>query len=270
MNRIIATDLDGTLLNSSNKITEYTKKIINLLIKNNIFVLASGRHYLDVEKVRNFLNIKSFMITSNGARVYDLNNKLIFKNDLEEAVTLDLCNIVYTDTDIITQVYQRNRWYINNNKLENNFCPSLTSLQYTYLDLKKFNYSKVNKVFFTSKNFQKLYELKKKIMDVWGAKVNVHFSVPGCLEVVSGKTSKGHGLTLISKLLGISLNRFIAFGDGMNDRDMLSIVGKSYIMQNADLHLKNLLPHVCIIKSNDEDGVAQCLHDIFIQNNKII
>ncbi|QCI19617.1 MAG: Cof-type HAD-IIB family hydrolase [Buchnera aphidicola (Brevicoryne brassicae)] len=270
MCRIITVDLDGTLLSSKNKITEYTKKIINLLTKKNFFIIASGRHYLDVIKIRDILNIQSFMITSNGARIYDLDNKLIFSDDLDKDIALKLCKIVYEDKDIITQIYRNNKWYINNNKIDNNFCPSLTSLEYKNFNLENFRFNKINKIFFTSKNFHKLYNLEKKIIQSWNNKVNISFSVPGCLEVVSGKSSKGYGLKLISRLLNIPLKNCFSFGDGMNDHDMLVVSGKSYIMKNADLRLKNALPNVKIIESNDNDGVAKCLYEIFIKNKKNI
>lgn len=265
MRRIITVDLDGTLLTSKNKLTEYTKKTIKLLSEKHYFVIASGRHYLDVIQIRDILNIKSFMITSNGAKIYDLDNQLIFSDELSENITFKLCKIVYNDQEIITQLYRNNKWYINNNKIENNFCPSLTSLKYENFSLDNFHFDKISKVFFTSKNLHKLYNLEKKIIELYEKKINVHFSVPGCLEIVSRKTSKGYGLKLIARLLNISLNNCFSFGDGMNDEDMLSISGKSYIMKNADLRLKNILPNAKIIESNDDDGVAKCLYEIFIK-----
>ncbi len=271
MYRIIAVDLDGTLLSSKNKITEYTKNIIKILIKKNFyFIFASGRHHIDVKKIRDDLKIKVFMITSNGAKIYNLENKLIFSDNLDEEIALKLCQIEYLNKDIITQVYRNNEWYINSNKIDNQFCPALSSLQYKYFQLDNLKYNKISKVFFTSKNFQKLYSLKRKIINYWGNKVHINFSVPGCLEVISGKTSKGYGLKLISSLLGMSLNDCVSFGDGMNDQDMLAMSGKAYIMKNADPYLKDSLPHVEIIESNDNDGVARCLKKIFILNNKNI
>ncbi|QCI17453.1 Cof-type HAD-IIB family hydrolase [Buchnera aphidicola (Acyrthosiphon lactucae)] len=268
---IIALDLDGTLLSSENKITKYTKEIIQLLIKKNFyFVFASGRHYIDVMKIRDSLKIKTFMITSNGAKIYNLDNELIFSDNLEEDISSTLCRIEYADKEIITQIYQNDKWYINNNKIDNKFCPALSSLQYQYFYPDSLNFNNISKIFFTSKNFQKLYILERKITNLYSNKVHINFSVPGCLEIVSGNTSKGHGLKLISNLLGISLNNFIAFGDGMNDQDMLAIVGKAYIMKNADSRLKNALPHIEIIESNNNDGVARCLNKVFIKNNKNI
>ncbi|QCI20193.1 Cof-type HAD-IIB family hydrolase [Buchnera aphidicola (Brachycaudus cardui)] len=266
MYQIIAVDLDGTLLSSENQITEYTKKIIKFLIEKKFyFILASGRHHTDVIQIRDILNIKSFMITSNGASVYNLDNTLIFNNNLDEDISIKLCNIVYADQDIITQLYQNNKWYINNNKIDNNFCPALTNLKYEYFHLDRLQPSNISKIFYTSKNIKKLYDLEKKIISNYSDQVNISFSVPGCLEVISSKTSKGYGLQLISNLLNIPLDNFFSFGDGMNDLEMLSISGKSYIMQNADERLKNALPNAEIIGSNNNNGVAICLNKIFLQ-----
>lgn len=269
MYRIIAVDLDGTLLTSENKITKYTKEIIQILIQKKFyFVFASGRHYIDIMKIKDSLKINIFIISSNGSKIYNLDNNLIFSDNLDENIASKLCRIKYSDKEIITQVYQNDQWYINNNKVENNFCSLLSSLQYKYFYPDDLNFKNISKIFFTSRNFQKLHILKRKIINFYGNKVHVNFSIPGCLEIVSGTTSKGYGLKLIANLLGVSLKNCIAFGDGMNDQDMLKVAGKAYIMKNSDPHLKIALPHLEIIESNDNDGVARCLNKIFIENNK--
>lgn len=265
MYRIITVDLDGTLLSPDNKITKYTKKIIKLLINKGLYIVfASGRHHVDMMYIRDNLNIRIFMITSNGARVYNLDNQLIFENNLDIDIAYKLTCLKYLDSEIITQVYQNDQWYINNSKIKNNFCPSLSSLKYKYFNLNEFNLNKVSKIFFTSNNLKKLYYLEKNIIDLFGSKVNVNFSTPGCLEVISGQTSKGHGLKLISNILNISLKECITFGDGMNDYDMLSISGKACIMQNSDVRLKNSLPYAEIIGNNQNDSVAIFLNKMFI------
>ncbi|QIQ41094.1 MAG: Cof-type HAD-IIB family hydrolase [Buchnera aphidicola (Aphis urticata)] len=268
MYRIITVDLDGTLLSPKNKITKYTKKIIKLLINKGLYIIfASGRHHLDMMHIRDKLNIRIFMITSNGAKVYDLDNTLIFENDLNTDIVRKLISLTHLDIDIITQVYQNNYWYINSSKTQNNFCPSLSSLKYKYFNPDKFHFTKVSKIFFTSNNFKKLFNLEKYIISLLAEKVNVSFSAPGCLEVISGKTSKGYGLKLISNLLDISLKECITFGDGMNDYDMLKISGKACIMQNSNLRLKTILPDAEVIGHNKDDSVAMFLNKIFFLSN---
>ena len=61
------------------------------------------------------------MITSNGFKIYNLNNKLIFINNLDEKIALMLCKIVYQEPDIVTKIHQNNQWYINNQNIKNEF-----------------------------------------------------------------------------------------------------------------------------------------------------
>lgn len=266
MYRIITVDLDGTLLSPENKITKYTEKIIKLLINKGLYIIfASGRHHIDMMYIRDSLNIRIFMITSNGAKIYNVENQLIFENNLDIDIAFKLACLQYLEPDIITQVYRNNQWYVNNSNIQNNFCPSLSLLKYKYFHPDRFNFSKVSKVFFTSNNFKKLSTLEEDIVSLLGDKVHVNFSLPGCLEVISGQTSKGYGLKLIAKILGVSLKECITFGDGMNDYDMLRISGKACIMQNADSRLKNILPYAEVIGSNQDNGVAVFLNHMFLR-----
>ncbi|MGU0161929.1 HAD-IIB family hydrolase [Escherichia coli] len=65
------------------------------------------------------------------------------------------------------------------------------------------------------------------------------FSTLTCLEVMAGSVSKGHALEAVAKKLGYSLKDCIAFGDGMNDAEMLSMAGKGWIMGSAHQRLKD-------------------------------
>ncbi|WP_348769451.1 Cof-type HAD-IIB family hydrolase [Buchnera aphidicola] len=268
MYRIITVDLDGTLLSPENKITKYTTKIIQSLIDKGLYVVfASGRHHIDMMNIRDNLNIKIFIIASNGAKVFHLDKQLIFESHLNIDIATKLGYLKYLDLDIITQVYRNNQWYINNSKIQNNFCPDLSLIKYKYFHPDTFNFSNVSKIFFTSNNFKKLYNLEKYIISAFNNQVNISFSLPGCLEIISGKTSKGYGLKLISNILGISLQECITFGDGMNDYDMLRISGKSCIMKNSDVRLKQVLPYSEVIGSNKDDSVAVFLDKMFLRSN---
>ncbi len=56
----------------------------------------------------------------------------------------------------------------------------------------------------------------------------------------------------------------VAFGDGFNDREMLEVVGKGFIMGNAHDKLRQALPNHKVIQTNDEDGVANTLKELFL------
>lgn len=77
MYQVVASDLDGTLLSPDHTLSPYAKETLKLLTARGIhFVFATGRHHVDVGQIRDNLEIKSYMITSNGARVHDGGQRL--------------------------------------------------------------------------------------------------------------------------------------------------------------------------------------------------
>ncbi|AMX07698.1 hydrolase [Enterobacter asburiae] len=91
------------------------------------------------------------------------------------------------------------------------------------------------------------------------------FSTLTCLEVMAGGVSKGHALEAVAKRLGFGLKDCIAFGDGMNDAEMLSMAGKGCIMQNAHQRLKDLHPELEVIGSNADNAVPKYLRKLFLE-----
>ena len=80
MYQVVASDLDGTLLPPTTPLSPYAKETLKLLTARGVnFVFATGRrHHVDVGQIRDNLEIKSYMITSNGVRVHDTDGNLIF------------------------------------------------------------------------------------------------------------------------------------------------------------------------------------------------
>lgn len=270
MFHIIASDLDGTLLNPNQKITPFTKKILKLLTsQNNIhFVFATGRHHKNVMQISKKLNIHSYMITSNGSRIHNTKGKLIAIHNLDTKIAFDLIKIAYYDSNIITNVFRKNKWLINKrcktkqikNLKENNISYHIYQINTLPLD-------GICKIYFSSNDYQKLLSLEHKLHIKWGNCINVSFSLPTCLEVMPGGVSKGHALKKVANLLGYTLKDCISFGDGMNDQEMLSMTGKGCIMHNAQQRLKDTLPSLEIIGSNKNDAVPRYLKRIYLQKN---
>lgn len=266
MFHIIASDLDGTLLNPNHQITPFTKKVIQSLISyNNIyFILATGRHYKSTIKICNILKTNSYVITSNGARIHNNQGKIISKHNLNKTIAADLINIVHYDSSIVVNIFNNNEWLTNRkNKLniKNNFqeknipcrtyTKNISSLQ------------EISKIYFSSNNQQKLLSLEKTLYEKWGNKINISFSLPTCLEIMPEGISKGYALIKVVNLLGYTLKDCIAFGDGMNDKEMLAITGKGCIMYNGQQQLKDTLPHLEIIGSNAHNAVSYYLKNLY-------
>ncbi len=265
MYHIVASDLDGTLLSPDHRLTPYTKETLKLLTARDIhFVFATGRHYIDVSQMRDNLEIDAFMITSNGARVHNTAGELIFSHNVDENIAGELFAVKYSDPDILTNVYRNDEWYLSRPRPEERRYFKESVFNYTVFEPGMLATDGISKVFFTCEDAEKLLPLERAIIARWGDRVNVSFSFPTCLEVMAGGVSKGHALEAVAKLLGYSLKSCIAFGDGLNDKEMLTMAGKGCIMCNAHKRLKDLLPDLEVIGCNAEDAVPHYLHRLFL------
>jgi len=81
---------------------------------------------------------------------------------------------------------------------------------------------------------------------------------------MAGGVSKGHALDQVAKTLGYSLLDAISFGDGMNDKEMLTMAGKGCIMSNSHQRLKDLLPELEVIGTNADEAVARWLRKMYL------
>ncbi len=265
MYHVVTSDLDGTLLSPTHILTPYARQTLKLLVQKGVhFIFATGRHHIDVAQIRDNLAISAFMITSNGARVHNPQAELIFSHNLDADIVHDLYSMEFDNPNIITNVYRNDEWFTNRESPD----------QQAYFQESIFNYQLfqpglletdgVSKVYYTCPDHRQLLPLEEAINARWGDRVNVTFSLPTCLEVMGGGVSKGHALKQVVKIMGYSLSDCIAFGDGMNDLEMLSMSGKGCIMQDAHPRLKDRLPELEVIGSNAKDAVPHYLRKLFL------
>lgn len=257
--QLIASDLDGTLLNAAHHLSATTKEVVQQLVKRGFtFVIATGRHFLDVEGIRQTLNIETYLITSNGARIHDPAGKMIYQKNIE----VDKVNILLQPQfcqGLAVNLYRDEGWFINRDE------PSLLAMhptsgfRYQLFSPEKDNGEAVSKIFYVAPHAH-LLELKSRIEAYLGEHaLALTFSMPDCLEVMAYGISKGEALHQVANLCGITAQECLAFGDGLNDYELLSVAGKGLIMGNAHDALKVLLPQKEIIGHHAEDAVARYL-----------
>jgi hydroxymethylpyrimidine pyrophosphatase-like HAD family hydrolase len=97
----------------------------------------------------------------------------------------------------------------------------------------------------------------------FGDSVYVTYSMPDCLEVMTSDVSKGRALRFVLDQLNIDPARCVAFGDNMNDIDLLETAGHPFMMRNANPDLVARLPKVPRVGNNFEAGVARQLRVLF-------
>ena len=109
--KAIVCDLDGTLLNSQHTISKYTRDVIkdvtNLGVK---FFIATGRHHMDALKFKEMLGLDSYLISSNGARIHNENNEIIFKGDIPKELSNEIFDLNINE-EIYKNIYKDDFWF---------------------------------------------------------------------------------------------------------------------------------------------------------------
>lgn len=285
MYKLIAIDLDGTLLNSYGEITNKNKEAIKYALDKGIeVVLASGRDPKTMEKISNELNIENFLIAGNGASVYDIKQgKNIYENFLNIDKALKIIKIckensiffsVYTTEGIVTEEIKYNIKVFNN---ENNYKPNKkrTHIEivkdiYEYVEEKEPNILKIiicdeNKIIFNNiiekmKNVRDVEVLdvehmSKKIIRIGTEEHQVEYFYT---EVTNKNANKWEAIKFLINTLGIKNEEVICIGDNMNDLIMVERAGLGIVMKNSALEKLNVANYVT--EDNNSDGVGNAIY----------
>lgn len=267
MYKIAISDLDGTLLGPDHRISNETKNSIHNWIQNDRkFVIATGRHYIEAKSLQDELGEPIYLISSNGARVHNKQGEVILKQNLPSDIAEAICNSAF-DEDVQINLFTDHHWYTNFAIEELNDMGLEAGFDCQVTDLKVLDKSDVIKIFFWAER-EKLTPIYQQLHEKFADRVNLTFSLDKCLEVMEASTNKGAAVQMVLKEKNLSIDQAIAFGDGMNDVEMLKVVGKPILMANAQQDLINALPEAEMTKSAKEHGVAIKLNAILAADNK--
>lgn len=263
MYKLIVCDLDGTLLTPEHRLGDYTRSVLERLRGQGLeLMLASGRHFQDIRTLSDQLGGKGCLISSNGAAVHDREARLVHRTVIApECIGFLIGDPAFSGVHI--NVFRSEDWLVER--------PAPYLLQYhrdsgfayRITDLANLEPDDILKVFFYGEPAE-LKGLEGLILERHGDCLSTTFSLPVTLEVMAQGVSKGAALTRVAERLGVALSEVLAFGDGMNDREMLRLAGKGIRMGNADPRLKEALPELEEIGTNREESVAHYLEELFL------
>ena len=263
--RAVVSDLDGTLLNAQHRIGHFTIRTLEKLAQKHVdIILATGRNYTDVSSILGKVDVEhAVMITSNGARVHDLQGNLLLTNSLPEALAFALMNIDFDPARVCVNSYQDDGWFINRDVPQLRQYHQDSGFMYEVVDFATHHGRATEKVFYIAKQAQDLLPIEQYIRQHFADQVSMTYSTPVCLEVMNKNVSKATALLQVLAERDYQEADCIAFGDGMNDVDMLLEVGKGCIMGNADPRLKQACAQLEQIGLNQHEAVASYLRAIF-------
>ena len=291
MIKLIASDMDGTLLNHNHKIPKENLELINFAKDQGIkFVVATGRAYYEALPALNEENINCDVISFNGGIVYDKNGNII---SITPMIPKDLYYTIeiLKSFDISYQLYTKNTIYTKSIETDinayidlirsNGYDPDVEHLRAEaqqkldvgYIteveNIELYLNEKENppiKIIAISNDISKLENAAKLLSE--NTNISVTSSGANNIEIMHKSATKGEALKEIAKIYGINLENAVAIGDNLNDQAMLDIVGYSVAMKNGNTILKEQAKYITE-KTNSEGGVADTIFKLIEENNEI-
>ena len=274
MYKLVAVDLDGTLLNSGKQISEENKKAISqALEKGTRIVICSGRIFAGAWAFARELGIKSGpLIGCNGALIKELDtHELLYSKSLDcEACSrvIELCHgediyfHAYVDDTLYTEKlgFSSLNYWVKNQKLpesERVDIRLVKNLSHVFSD----SSARATKFVVVSRDIEQLARaraLAEKIRDV-----KVMSSDYDNFEVVSHEVDKGNALKFIAERYKLKREEIMAIGDNENDYSMIEYAGLGVAMGNAMPSVKQIAGHVTL--TNDMNGVAVAINKFILE-----
>lgn len=267
--------MDGTLLNSKKRISDYTKASIKKAHDMGVHIVVStGRLYSDAEFFSDLIGVKSPIIASNGAVVRGIGkNDIIHKSAFDEELCNELLNIfvkcniqpIFNTPEKIYTGSIKYKLFIERIKLKGVISKNV-KIQYV------FSLRQWSRIFSHEKNNivkceaitidkEKLQQIGKELESI--KELELVNSTDHNIEITRKGVSKGNGAKILSDYFKIKREEIIAVGDSGNDVSMIEFAGLGVAMGNAMEQAKQVADYVT--DTNDNDGVAKVIDKFVLQ-----
>lgn len=268
MYKIIATDLDETLLNDQKHVSEADIKSISKL-QDTKLVIATGRGFEAVQANLKEIGLydleNQYLISFNGGVITECkDNKILYshlmpfedvKRLFEIGLKYDVCIHIYTlECCYAYRLFENEK----NNLLSGNF--NIKTFNDTNLEFLKDK--KIAKVLYCIEDMDYLRKIRKKInLD---DRFSISFSSNRYLEINPLGVNKGTGLMKLCEILNIDIKDTIAVGDNINDQSMILTAGLGIGVKNSIEDIKKDCD-VILDYTNNEDPITHII-DLYIKN----
>ena len=255
MIKLIATDMDGTLLNNNNEIHhDFIDVFEKLQEKDIIFAAASGRQYFNLLKRFEDVKDKMMFIAENGTIVV-YKGEEIFLNSLDRNIAKELVNIGRNIENSNVILCGKNSAYIESTDEE--FIKEVEKYYEKYEVVKDVNEIEDDILKVTICDFNGAQENSNKYYDDYREDLQVSISGKIWLDITNKGANKGMAIKALQEKMGIDFNETMVFGDYLNDLEMMEAAYHSYAMENAHDDLKKVSRFIA--KSNDDNGVLEAI-----------
>ncbi|WP_100406529.1 Cof-type HAD-IIB family hydrolase [Bacillus solitudinis] len=269
--RLLALNIDGTILRSNSRITRQTKDAIEYVKSKGVYVtLATARPFPSAKKIAKSLKIEGVLVTSDGAFVAETIQDPLLNRQIHEETALQVVEVLEQYDCHIRLL--NNKFSIGNKVRQINhliakmtinvgepfFYPiTFVDSVYDYLLNEPMSPQKLQVQFLDIKEQQ---TARSEIEELVNG-IRIFESSSGRLEIVSTGVSKVRGLQAVGQHLGISLDEMVAIGSYKNDIEMISQAGLGVAMGNSSAEVKEAADWVT--RSNNQHGVSYMVREVF-------
>ena len=256
--KLIAMDMDDTLLNEQHQISQENKEAIRRATERGVAVtIATGRMFCSTLAFAQHLGIKVPLINYNGAMVRDtLTGKTLFHRPIDRETAAS-----------VAALFRERGWYLQKHIDDVLYVAELNENSRYYSDYVKAEAIPLGNEFYTMSEAPTkllsladqplLDEIRGVVEERWGDRINAASSRTRYLEMVDAGVNKGEALAFLADYLGIRREEVMAIGDGMNDVAMIQYAGIGVAMGNAKAAVQASADYVTA--SNSQDGVAEAI-----------
>ena len=290
MYKLVAIDLDGTMLNSYGEVTQKTKEVIKEVQKKGVeVIIASGRPIDSIKTISKEIECNHYFISGNGAILYDIkNNQILYENILKKSKVLDIIKVceensifynIYTEKEILAKSLKFNVLYYNKENLNkdeaNKTHIHIIEDIYDYIAERE---EKIIKISICDNNqtiFNSILKKIKEISDIEVLEVS-HMSrkiirqgteeIPieyFYTEISAKNVDKWEAIQELARKLDIKKEEIIAIGDNINDKKMIENAGMGVVMGGSTQEVVKVANFVT--DNNDNDGVANALKKLILE-----
>jgi Cof subfamily protein (haloacid dehalogenase superfamily) len=284
MIRVIAVDMDGTLLNSKHEISQNTIETIRKAIDSGIeFIIATGRSLTSAMDVLKKYDFRRHYIVASGANIHDIETTMIKSvmmdyHTIERIyqlikhfpIAISFCTDRYdymigevdTIKNSIIEEAKSFSGIEDSQEIESSEAFQTMLGRIKSIDsINELNCEEIEifKIFIFSRDIEMLQKIDAILTQVSGIASASSFLTN--IEITNIEAQKGIALKEYIESLGYQMDEVMVLGDSMNDYSMLSMdFGATVAMENAMDRIKEVSKY--ITKSNDEDGVAYAIQKV--------
>lgn len=266
--KILFTDLDGTLLNDKKEISTQNRAAIEKMLSlGHRFVIATGRSVVSTQRIAKKLGLDKkgcYLISYNGGIVYEaVGNRIIFQKSIPLKDVFALFSYARKE-NLHIQTYQEERILCERS---NPFLEKYQKMTGMEADICE-NIEDVlvippPKMIVIDEDLEKLDAFEKKMKKFTEKRFEVVYSEPEYQEYCPPQVSKGNAIKIMCDYFQIPIENSVAAGDGRNDIAMLKMAGVGAAMRNAPAEVKKSADYITE-KNNNEDGFAEIVEKFIL------